>query len=394
MSQDIQMGLPREGMDMLSSEEDLRDGTYRRLRNVDISKEGIVRRRPGFKRVVNNLGMHSLYGYGSKLLFVDRGSLMLFNPDLRMGDVLGVVGDFPLSYAEYNGAVYMCNVQGAWRLVDSVLYPVGVVNYYLGGLPFMVDHDNQTEWTHKVAVAVSCVDIHGEESGAKVIGECDLSDLPESGDLGDLRIYSTAGAAGAWVLVGSVEPCEVLGLEPLPGGHFITGHGGRLCVAVDNCVVFSEALRPHLYDPATNVVPFVGKIRMLLSNGDCLYVADDRGVWVLKGKDLFEASLEQVSSAIIVTGSALVVSSSALPVGREDMNISEGEGLVVFLTEHGYVGGRGNGSLVGLSRGLVKLPAGIEGCTVLLERDGMAQLVSAINATSLGAVGTATDATF
>ena len=42
MSQDIQMGLPREGMDMLSSEEDLRDGTYRRLRNVDISKEGIV----------------------------------------------------------------------------------------------------------------------------------------------------------------------------------------------------------------------------------------------------------------------------------------------------------------------------------------------------------------
>lgn len=394
MSQDIQMGLPREGMDMLSSEEDLRDGTYRRLRNVDISKEGIVRRRPGFKRVVNNPGMHSLYGYGSKLLFVDRGSLMLFNPDLRMGDVLGLVGDFPLSYAEYNGALYMCNVQGVWRLVDNVLYPVGVVNYYLGGLPFTVDHDNQTEWTHKVAVAVSCVDIYGEESGAKVLGECDLSDLPESGDLGDLRIYSTAGAAGAWVLVGSVEPCEVLGLEPLPGGHFITGHGGRLCVAVDNCVVFSEALRPHLYDPATNVVPFVGKIRMLLSNGDCLYVADDRGVWILKGKDLFEASLEQVSSAIIVTGSALVVSSSALPAGREDMDISEGEDLVVFLTEHGYVGGRGNGSLVSLSRGLVKLPAGIEGCTVLLERDGMAQLVSAINATSLGAVGTATDATF
>ena len=60
MSQDIQMGLPREGMDMLSSEEDLRDGAYRRLHNVDISKEGIVRRRPGFKRVVNNPGMHSL----------------------------------------------------------------------------------------------------------------------------------------------------------------------------------------------------------------------------------------------------------------------------------------------------------------------------------------------
>ena len=89
-----------------------------------------------------------------------------------------------------------------------------------------------------------------------------------------------------------------------------------------------------------------------------------------------------------------MVPSTALPAGREDMDISEGEDLVVFLTEHGYVGGRGNGSLVGLSRGLVKLPAGREGCTVLLERDGMAQLVSAINATSMEAVGLATDANF
>ena len=394
MSQDIQMGLPREGMDMLSSEEDLRDGTYRRLRNVDISKEGIVRRRPGFKRVVNNPGMHSLYAYGDKLLFVDRGSLMLFNPETRVGDVLGLVGDFPLHYTEYNGYVYMSNIQGCWRLDDGVLHPVGVANWYSGGLPFTVDHNNQTEWTHKVAVAVSVVSPYGEESGAKVVGECDLSDLPESGDRGDLRIYSTAGVAGAWVLVGSVEPCEVLGLEVLPGGHFITGHNGRLCVAVDNCVVFSEALRPHLYDPATNVIPFVGKLRMLVSNGDCLYVADDRGVWILKGKELFEASLEQVSSVIIVIGSALAVPSSALPAGREDMDISEGEDLVVFLTEHGYVGGRGNGSLVNLSRGLVKLPAGREGHTVLLERDGMAQLVSAINATSLEAIGVAEDATF
>ena len=394
MSQDIQMGLPREGMDMLSSEEDLRDGAYRRLRNVDISKEGIVRRRPGFKRVVNNPGMHSLYAYGDKLLFVDRGSLMLFNPETRVGDVLGLVGDFPLHYTEYNGYVYMSSIQGCWRLGDGVLHPVGVANWYSGGLPFTTDHDNQTEWVHKVTVAVSAVSPYGEESGAKVVGECDLSDLPESGDRGDLRIYSTAGAAGAWVLVGSVEPCEVLGMEVLPGGHFITGHNGRLCVAVDNCVIFSEALRPHLYDPATNVIPFVGKLRMLVSNGDCLYVADDRGVWILKGKDLIESSLEQVSSAIIVTGSALVVPSTALPAGREDMDISEGEDLVVFLTEYGYVGGRGNGSLVNLSRGLVKLPAGREGHTVLLERDGMAQLVSAINATSLEAIGVARDATF
>lgn len=394
MSQDIQMGLPREGMDMLSSEEDLRDGTYRRLRNVDVSKEGVVRRRPGYKRVVNQPGMHSLYVYGDKLLFVDRGALMLFDPETRVGDVLGLVGDFPLGYTEYNGYVYVTNIQGCWRLDSGVLYPVGIVNNYSGGLPFTVDHDNQTEWTHRVTVAASVVSPYGEESGAKIIGECDLSDLPESGDWGHLRLYSTSGAAGAWTLIGSVEPCEVLGLEVLPGGHFITGHKGRLAVAVDNCVVFSEALRPHLYDPATNVVPFVGKIRMLVSNGDVLYVADDRGVWILKGKDLFEASLEQVSSAIIVTGSALVVPSSALPAGREDMNISEGEDLVVFLTEHGYVGGRGNGSLVSLSRGLVKLPAGREGCTVLLERDGMAQLVSAINASSFEAIGVATDAIF
>lgn len=394
MSQDIQMGLPREGMDMLSSEEDLRDGTYRRLRNVDVSKEGVVRRRPGYKRVVNQPGMHSLYAYGDKLLFVDRGSLMLFNPETRVGDVLGLVGDFPLGYTEYNGRVYMTNIQGCWYLDSGVLHQAGVVNNYSGGIPFTVDHDNETEWTHKVTVAVSVVAPNGEESGAKVIGECDLSDLPELGDWGYMRLYSTSGAAGAWILIGSVEPCEVLGLEVLPGGHFITGHKGRLVVAVDNCVVFSEALRPHLYDPATNVIPFVGKIRMLVSNSDCLYVADDRGVWVLAGKDLFEASLERVSSAIIVTGSALVVPSSALPAGREDMKISEGEDLVVFLTEHGYVGGRGNGLLVSLSRGLVKLPAGREGCTVLLERDGMAQLVSAINASSLEAVGVATDAIF
>lgn len=133
---------------------------------------------------------------------------------------------------------------------------------------------------------------------------------------------------------------------------------------------------------------------MLKSTGDVLYVADDRGVWILKGKELIEASLEQVTSDIIVDGSALAVPSYALPVGREDMPISEGETLIVFLTEHGYVGGRSNGSLVRLSRGLVRLPAGREGRTVLLERDGMTQLVSAINASSLEAVGVATDAIF
>ena len=395
MSQDIQMGLPREGMDMLSSEEKLRAGAYRQLRNVDISKEGVVRRRPGYKRVFSRRGAHSLHAYASDLLMVDRGNLVRYNITTKLATVLGAVGDHPLGYAWYNDTLYASNVYGVWGVTPSGFKKVGVQNTYLGGLPFITNvHDATKDWTHKVSVAVSVVDAHGEESGAIRVGECELADLPQTGVAGDLRIYSTSGLGGGWVLTGTVEPCEVLGLEPLPGGHLIDGHNGRLCAAVDNCVVFSEALRPHLYDPAMNVIPFVGKIRMLKSNVDVLYVGDDRGVWILKGKDLSEASLEQVSSDIIVYGSALVVPSSALPAERKDMPISEGETFVVFLTEQGYIGGRSNGSLVNLSRGFVRLPAGREGRTVLLERDGMAQLVSAINASSFEAVGLATDATF
>lgn len=176
-------------------------------------------------------------------------------------------------------------------------------------------------------------------------------------------------------------------LTPLPAGDFICWHNGRLYTAKNGALYFSEAMRPHLHNPAHNVIPFSGHIAFVESVGDGLYVGDSRGVWFLSGNDPAKFEQRRVSSCRAVVRSSIMVPPEHFPPKQVPVDSP----VAVWLSTSGYVVGMPGGTTVELQPDRLKVPSGLVGRSAFLLREGRKQVVTPVNSTSTATFGTAVD---
>lgn len=69
---------------------------------------------------------------------------------------------------------------------------------------------------------------------------------------------------------------------PRPG-HLIAYHLGRIFIAQENVVWYSEAYSDNLFDLTRNFLPMTGRVRLLISTGNALFVGDEHSTWALRG---------------------------------------------------------------------------------------------------------------
>lgn len=394
------IAMPVRGVDLLSPDTAIPRGYARRVENVVIGRDGTITRRAGRQLLVEGGGFHSIEQTAHGLL-VGRGvGLYRITDDPQHPEPLTHLGAASLiDFTDYNGHTYLTNGTGVWWIPsdEDAPRPCGVS--LPSTLPTISVADTGALPAGTYSVALSLVDDRGEESRAVMLGqvtlpvsggirlnglEVDLSSryrvflTPPDGDV----LYLSEEFSGAFSQYLVSRPADgamrrTQHLQPIPAGQFIRGRNGRLYVAKDNILWFSQALRPHLIDPRHDYIQFVGQIRFIEPLSIGLLVADDRGVWLLEGDDPSNARMRQVSVAKAVTGSSKRIPSGTV-LRADDVAAS-----VLWLSEEGYIIASDLGEVRALNSGQVRVPTDQRGRTVVVKRDGAVQILTLVAATEI-----------
>lgn len=410
MSQTKPYPLPIAGVDTLSSETALMKGGVRSAVNVDIGRAGRFKRRAGYTRRVAHPGMHSLFYAAQRGWTLVARDSALYQLDINTYSLtsLATLGSpDKLEYTEYNGNLYFANKTTiGWVPSNSATArPAGVpvpttptLSAAPGGLT-----------PGKYGVVITFVDDRREEGGAT---ELQVIDLPDGGGIrlanlpqrmgwmisvyvtspdGDVLRWATEFPAvfPTYVVAETAQGGELATqfLIPLPPGDIVRWHNGRLFTAKNGALRFSEAMRPHLHNPAHGVIPFSGHIAFVESVSDGLYVGDSRGVWFLSGTDPTKFEQRRVSTCRAVARSSIMVPPEHFPPKQVPAEAP----VAVWLSTSGYVVGMSGGTTVELQPDRLKVPSGLTGRSAFLLREGRKQVVTPVNSTSTATFGTAVD---
>jgi len=408
----VRLPLPALGVDLLSDETSLPEGTVRRAENVDIARDGGFRRRSGYEVKVGGAGFHSLHHTSRGTLIARDQRVYALNTETFTPQVLCEMGsDSPVDFTEFNGHTYLINHGAFWWIPADDPTPRRVGVSLPAALPNVLAHPNGALTAGTYSVALSRIDDRGEESQTKVLGQISLPNgggIHLTGMVADLdssyRVYLTPpdgdvlylseefhGSFTEFVVTrppdGATRTSQHL--KPLPTGDFVRGHGGRIYVAKDEILYFSEPLRPHLHNPQHNFVKFTGRITILEAVEAGMVVGDDRGVWFLPGKDPNQFQLRLVSSAQAVRRSGLKLKGAHFnkELTETDMDV------VVWLSTEGYMMARASGDVLSFHPERIRVAAGLEGRSRFVVRNGIKQIITLVAATNGQTYGVAIDTT-
>ena len=406
----VKLPLPARGLDLLSDETGLVEGSVRRAENVDIRRNGSFARRPGYEVVVSGAGFQGLYKTARGVLVVRNGKVYALDLDSYTPTLLCELGsEDPADFTEHNGHLYFGNAASLWWVPADETAPRRVGVSLPATLPSVEAHASGALPAGRYTVALSRVDDRGEESPTKVVGQVDL---PAGGGIrlygmspdvtssyrvyltppdGDVLYLSESFSAAFSDFIVSRPPDGAIRstqhLAPLPAGDFVRGHAGRIYVARGDTVFFSEPLRPHLHDPRHNFIKFVGTIRFIEAVVGGVFVGDDRGVWFMPGNE--PEQIRRVTAVRAIPRSSVLVSGAHF-----DKNITQSDQeCAVWLSEEGYMLGRFTGDAVSLHPERVRVAAALEGRSRFIVREGVKQIITLTAATTAPGFGIATDTT-
>ena len=410
MSKPTPIKLPALGIDMLSEETALKLAVRSGI-NVDFDRVGIFKRRSGTTRRLSLPDAHSIWHAAQKgwTLLMSGTDLLRLNPQNFQTDFMRrLPTSEAVSYCEYNGNLYFSS-RDFLGYIPSYSAQAMVVGLRVPDAPLVEAVDNGPFTPGTYAVALTRVGPTGDESGSSKRATVELPDggairlygLPiEVGDRyniyvtepdGDqLRHAETIPAVFPNYVLGTRGKgalCTDYGLQPMVPGDIVRWHNGRLYTLRDGELNFSEAMGPHLYDPAHNRIPFVGYSSILEAVADGIYVGDSRGVWFLAGGDPTKFEAKLVSSNRAVARSSCMVAPEHFP----EKKVTAESPVALWLSSVGYCVGMPGGTVIELQADRVKVPPGLCGRTAFLQRDGRKQVISTVNSLSTASHGTAVD---
>ena len=399
-----------QGVDNVREEYDLDPKALRDAVNVDITGTGKLRRRSGYSLLVSGSDVHSLFAYGSKVLFVDDG--VLYSMEAGIWAKTALLSGFssqPVSYEGIGQYVYFSNGTLFGRydsLADSATFGWGAGDP--GGQPTAdpVSYGGLAEGTYQVAVTFLSAD--GMESGSTLAtsvavlagGGIQLSSMPQ-GDGATIRVYiSTANGTSEelWhhsdyamgtteVLLSKVtlgKPLTTQHLEPLPPGQFIRRFQGRLYVAQGSFLAYSEALRFHLWAADDNYIVFPERITALEPTLDGLYVVAGKTNF-LAGTDPKQFQLREMAPTGAAEGTGTQVPGTVFP------SLQTGHTVAYWFSERGPVVGLPGGQIRYLLDGRLAVDQFLRGASLLREQDGMRQIVTSLQKPTVATSFAATD---
>jgi hypothetical protein len=174
--------------------------------------------------------------------------------------------------------------------------------------------------------------------------------------------YIEGGIRYAWEkttdYVGAVTQKIFAG--PFAGNH-LAYHGGRICIAKDNILWYSEYAAHDWYDMARNFIPFNTRIRMIKSVENGLFVSTSKKIYFLEGLVPGDFTRRTRTSY-----PALEWSDAIDYIDGTDIPEFEISGLcALWVTPEGAMLGTPEGNVINLNKSKVIYPHGTKGASLL-----------------------------
>ena len=163
----------------------------------------------------------------------------------------------------------------------------------------------------------------------------------------------------SWPLITPVGAVTIKEFYPAPIGHLLSIRNGRMFIAVDNILYYSEPNTYYAYRLAANYFAFSSRLKMVEAVTGGLWVSDEEGVYFLGGEiapTLKEMPLQvKLAECPVIEGTAVKVPASRIGI----------DGLtgivVVFTTTEGICVGSVDGQLINVTERKLDLPSGLTG---------------------------------
>jgi hypothetical protein len=403
------------GIDNLNPEQALtrdEDGNViavRDAQNVDLDRHGKAARRAGYRKLIATAHAHSLWSDPAfpLALYVDGDALRAMRDDAVPFTVRNGMGVELVSFAETAGFAWWASPSQHGRVsADGDALDWGVVGP--AGQPVLVPTASGGLCAGRYQIAVTFLTAAGEESGTPLAAWVDVPDgggialtgIPQpAGQNQRIRVYaSSANGDGLYFVVdwpvGAVSgtigahaagrPLTTQFLEPMPCGHIVRWQNARLYVATGADVVFSEALRYGLTDPAHNRLGFGARVAMLEpvgagGEGAGLFIAAGAKTYWTGGVDPKAFNLRIVYAHGAVPGTSIRLPGNVF-------GLETTEPVAYWLADNG-VGciGLPGGQVMPLRENQTIAPAASGGTSLYRDTGGLRQVVTTlVNASPRG----------
>jgi hypothetical protein len=386
--------------------------------NVDIDDTGMIRRRPGYRKIYDG-SPHSLWSDGRVCLFSEGGQMKEFlRPEGQGGPYgartlcQGLTSGRRLAYLSLNGTVYYSD--GAVTGAIDTRGEGGCVPRTWGMTPPAAPELSPADGglrPGRYAVALTYVrrggaysPSGGQESGTSALSYIEITSgginasvtASDDPDVTGINLYMTTTSGQTLYLARRIttnqsasvslrdEPAPMLtavteGLRPPPAGHLITHYRGRIYTAAYDVLYYSEPFAYELFNMAGNWIPFNGMITLLAAAEDGIFIGTTDELFMLRGAAPDKFTLHRVSDC-----GALYATQTTGELRRSGANSLQR--TLFWESRRGKcsVSLAGGTEITYAALGVYSYECGLTGSGLLQSRDGMNLYISVTKGTNTG----------
>jgi len=390
-----------KGVNNVIKEEELDADELRAGENIDITAEGSVRRRPGYTvAYAGSTPILSMFSSPQFLLFVEGGVL-------KRRDAGGDVNTVRSGLSKTAKTVF---VEKNFEVYYSDGSATGVVQYDGTHRAWGVDRPTNQPTLSAVAgslepgtyqVAVTFIDSRGEESGTDITEVITLTsgqgisvtNLPTSTnpDITYVRVYRTSPDGTVLYRVGDLPigtTSTGLGpstmdkvlttqfVRPPPAGHLLSELYGRIFIASESTIYWTEAMSFGHVKLADNFIMLPSRVNLMASVRDGMYVAAGNRTFYWSGDDPKKMQQKVAyAQADAIEGAITYVPGSALAFDE----VNETDQVPVWAASNGVIlVGLPGGRVVPVTEKRFRFPAHERGAAVFRDYQGVRQVLMSL----------------
>lgn len=403
-----QLGPWPKGANNLAAEHSVPEASFRQGVNVVVADDGKVSRRDGYTKVIDATEPHSLFSSGRRGFFVETG--VLYGCELYDNGTLsvpislwtGIAPDTRLAYCLIEPDIFVSdntvslrissmNVTTEWALsapqapVATVTTPgelqAGTYQFALAYKGATGEESPLSTFTQVVVptdgATVTLTALMAAPSGAYRT----LIYMTKPNGT-ELLLFNSIPAATLTASVTKTRlgrPSPTEGLEPMPPGQFAAYFAGRLLVASDDAVWWSEPMHYALTSLEYNFTLFSEPVTGIGVVGETtggFFVGQQSRVYFVRGDNPAEAQLQEVYPAGMVPGTLTHVPGARLPLESPPT-----VPVPVWLATNGvFCAGLQDGSVLPLTEPRYAADVGVDGASIFIQQGGVNRLVATTRA--------------
>lgn len=384
-----------KGIDNVLKPEATNPSFLKKAENVDIDKAGALNKRKGYTKVASG-NFSSIWASTAELgcYAVKDGNLVEVNSDYTFTTVLSNVGNFPISMDEIDDLIYFSSpvVNG---IIDNGIYRSWGIPKNMLQPTLSITSGNLSSGTYQVSFTY--VNKYGIEGGTVNSSYITVSNnsgistfipMPSDPDIlyarvycstpdGTIQYYSGIGTLGSNYTISSVSsfsnPLRTQGLDNAPLGHIVKYYRGRMYIAADNILWYSEPFQYQHFNLASNYFEFPERIREVMPVEDGIWIGSDR-LYYLSGDnpDEFKRSTKEYVKVVEGTGtriSGAYIHMDNVPIGYKWL-VTTDLGIWILFNQ---------GMLINLTAQNLSLEQADSGTSIFLQENGTNQYLSILN---------------